>query len=204
MSLTIWCFLIGGSNVFKVNIDPTEDVSDLKDRIKDKTTPALTTVPVFQLTLYQVQVGTQGSHTKQERINYLNTLSQDLNKDDGLDEEQTISDIYGKRISGKKYYILVQKPLGQSSRSAVADHSYSLSPGADARLSLADRLSLLPITPSNHSLSSNIDVGAFRMPHTRTIIYPCAMVVDTPEHKHRGESLVLELGPSVDLMLSHL
>jgi len=153
MSLTIWCFLIGGPNIFNVKIDPTEYVSDLKEKIKEKNTSSLNGVDEACLTLYQVEVGTQESHTKQGRINYLKTLSQGLNKDDELDEEQTISDLYGERISGKKYYILVQRPLGQSSRSTVADHSYYLSPGADARLSLADRLSLLPITPSNHSLS---------------------------------------------------
>jgi len=113
MSVTIWCFLAKGEHIFPVDIDETKTVGHLKAKIKEQMSPILDHIAAFSLRLYEV--GTPKSDTKQKRISYLK--SKNLDEIEELDEEQDISVILGVRLPEEKYYILIQRPLGQSHRS---------------------------------------------------------------------------------------
>jgi len=112
MSFAIWCFLIGESNIFKVKIDPTDDVADLTQKIKGQK-QALKEIDADHLTLYLVTV--DASLTKEPRRNELNRLSKNLPEDTELDADDVLSaDIYNSPPEGKKYIILVRSPEGES------------------------------------------------------------------------------------------
>lgn len=111
MSVTICCFLVGGLNLFHVDIDPTKTVSDLKDKIKEKTTSTLDTVPPHDLTLYRLEV--DRSSDELNRINQLDQLTKNLNMGNALDLEKQLSEIWSEPPPGKSYYIVVQAPKGK-------------------------------------------------------------------------------------------
>jgi hypothetical protein len=113
MSNTVWCFLVGDTTIFPVDIDQTKTVGHLKEAITQKNRQRLADVDPDHLTLYRVEIDNEISRNKISRINALTLQSLSLNEDAALDEESQLSDIFGK-TPGKKEYILAQPPEGES------------------------------------------------------------------------------------------
>jgi len=109
-----WCFLVGGNNAFSLVIDQTETVDYLKKEIKKENPAELKDVDAATLTLYRVEVDAYDKQ-KQKRINEFKRLSQNLNECMELDDEQQLSECFGENLpQGKRYYIIVQPPEGES------------------------------------------------------------------------------------------
>jgi len=142
MSYDIFCFIPGDRSTFSVSINETESVDNLRDKIKAKKSNELKHVDAAKLTLYRVEV--DKSCDKKTRISELERLSQTLNECLELeDEERQLSEAFGESPpQGKKYYILVQVPKGESIHSracgAVALMVDQDLPGCTALLYLAD------------------------------------------------------------------
>jgi Crinkler effector protein N-terminal domain len=111
MSDDFWCLIIGDDKTFPVTIDPAKSVGHLKDAIKKKKEHALGAFDADSLKLYQVKVNELLKKTK--RMSELARLSRNLNECTELDEEDQLLKIFGE-AEGKKYYILVLLPTGQS------------------------------------------------------------------------------------------
>jgi len=107
------CFKPGDSSTFSVIIDERRWVDELKDKIKEKRLAALGNIATVHLTLYRVEV--DEAYNKQERIDELERLFQNLSECTELDEEQQLAEFFDQSpLKGKKYYILVQVPEGKS------------------------------------------------------------------------------------------
>jgi hypothetical protein len=65
-------------------------------------------VNVDALTLYRLEVD-QSSN----QLNRINQLTQNLNKDNALDVDKQLSEIWSEAPLGKSYYIVVQAPKGE-------------------------------------------------------------------------------------------
>jgi hypothetical protein len=109
MPKTIWCSIIGEDRVFSVIIDPAKTVDDLKKQIKAEN---LKDIDAGDLTLYRAEVNE--SSDRSTHIKALNSLSQNLDEDCALNEEEQLSVIFGENPQGKKYYALVRLPEGES------------------------------------------------------------------------------------------
>ena len=122
------CFLIGGDTTFKVKIDSTGEVSDLKNQIKEKK-QALKDIDADHLTLHRVTIDT--SLRQGALISKLKTLSENLPECMPLnDDVELLSNISGETSAGKRYYILVRAPEGEG-ESIYCDavpHLYNFSP----------------------------------------------------------------------------
>ncbi len=111
-SISIWCFVIGDNQNFEVVIDPAEPVDGLKTQIKKEKLGGLKDIVAAGLTLYRAKVKDSIARQRQECIDELKRLSQNLNECMELDEEQRLSEIFGNNLPGEKYYVLVQLPNG--------------------------------------------------------------------------------------------
>ena len=118
----IWCFISGETTTFSVDIDDSKTVDDLKKVIKEEKQVALKAVDANGLTLYRAVLDESDYKEKQTRINKLKRLSESLKECMELDdEEQQLSGFFGKSPQGKRYYTLVQTPMGQSIDSRACD-----------------------------------------------------------------------------------
>jgi hypothetical protein len=114
MSYTIDCLLIGGTTTFEVTLEESCTVHQLKKAITQKKPHTLANVDADQLTLYRVEIDIKISRNEASRIDALTLQSQNLNEDEALDEEKQLSVIFGQTPQGKKEYILVPVPEGES------------------------------------------------------------------------------------------
>jgi len=113
MSFAIWCFLIGESDIFKVKIDPTDDVADLKQKIKGQK-QALKEIDADHLTLHRVTINrpleTEALINELERLSETPQECTPLN----LAIDVLSADIYNNPPTGKMHIILVRTPEGES------------------------------------------------------------------------------------------
>jgi len=113
MSYPIWCFLIGESSLFKVKIDPTDDVADLKQKIKEEKKQALKDTDANHLTLRRVTI--DASLRQGALIDELNTFPENSPECMPLDADQEfVSNYLGEIPATKRYYILARAPEGES------------------------------------------------------------------------------------------
>ena len=96
MSFSIWCFLVGHphANIFLVDIDLTKTGDDLKDKIKEETTPTLNAVPAFHLTLDRVAI--DKTLEGKASITELERLSKNSQECTRLDDREVLSGILMK------------------------------------------------------------------------------------------------------------
>jgi len=88
-------------------------VHQLKKEIKEETKPTLDLVCATHLKLYRVTIS--NSLNKESRRNELNRLSKNLPEDTELEADEVLSaNIYNKPPKGKKHFILVRAPEGES------------------------------------------------------------------------------------------
>ena len=103
--LSINCLLLGSdsSEVFTVKIPKAENVSFLKDLIKEKQTPRLNHVVASELTVWKVSLP-------------VDTITPELTVDDveaqNLHPVKKISSVFGKALVDEHVHILVQAPAG--------------------------------------------------------------------------------------------
>ena len=120
----IFCVIPDNGAVFSVKVASDDTVDDLKKAIKKEKSQMLANVDADTLTLYRVAVAESISGQKQERIKELKRLFQNLNECTLLDdEEQRVSEFYGRNSDGKRDYILVQPPTGESCSSRACAHT---------------------------------------------------------------------------------
>ena len=103
---------ISDCNVFSVNVRGDQTVDELKDKIKEKTTPKLVDYKANSLVLYRVII--DKTLNMEQCIEELKGLSQ--NKGGlGLDERKELSEYFGESLpEGFEYYIIVHIPKGES------------------------------------------------------------------------------------------
>src|SRR6266550_5006445 len=99
--LSINCFVLGSSEVFTVKIPKTENISILKDLIKEKQSPRLNHVVASELTAWKVSLPAD-------------TISPELTVDGvkALRSVEKISSIFGEALVDEHVHILVQAPPG--------------------------------------------------------------------------------------------
>jgi len=110
----IWCFLVGGGEAFRIDIDEsrTWTMLALKDDIKVKMAPALDTVAAHALVLYRVEI--DKSYDTEKRTDEFERSPEDL-KYTKLDNFEELLEIFGKSpLPGKIDVILVRTPEGES------------------------------------------------------------------------------------------
>jgi len=112
MSATIWCFLVGGPNIFPVDIDATKTVGHLKIKIKEGNPVDLKNLDPVYLTLYRLEV--DDSDDEPNHVNHLNQLAQNLNVGNALHSWKPLSEVWIEAPQGKRYCIVVQAPKGES------------------------------------------------------------------------------------------
>jgi len=112
MSHPVWCFLVGGTDIFPVDIDQTKTVGHLKDEIKTKQQQKLDHIDATDLKLYRVEI--EDSHATVQIIAQLNQFSQNLNEGNALDVRGQLSVVFRGLPPGKSYYALAHPPKGQS------------------------------------------------------------------------------------------
>ena len=112
MSVTIWCFLVGGPNLFPVDIDPTNTVAHLKIKIKEENPLDLKNIAPVYLKLYRLEV--DDSDDEQNLVNHFNQLAQNSNMGDPLNSWTPLSEIWIEAPQGKRYRIVIQAPKGES------------------------------------------------------------------------------------------
>lgn len=118
MSKTIWCFIIGDIETWPVKIDFAETVAHLKKEIRQDN-PNLNAPGVA---LYRAMVDESINKQRENRMNELNRLCQDLKEYKELDEQQLLGEIFGEVPQGKICYALVRTPDGESIESRVSGH----------------------------------------------------------------------------------
>ena len=120
MSNEIFCFLVGGLNVFPITISETVTVGRLKDIIKGKK-QALKDIDADRLTLHLVTIS--GTVRRAQLIDELNTFPEDSPECILLDDDiEPFSSYFGGTPAEKKCYILVRAPEGEFIyRDAVAE-----------------------------------------------------------------------------------
>jgi len=111
------CFLIGGDTIFKVKIDPTDEVANLKNAIKEQNKVRLQDVDAIDLTLYMAEIGTHLYPTTAMRINKLNSLT--LDECQALGVEEPLSANFGENSQSKRKYTIVKIPEGKSIKTTV-------------------------------------------------------------------------------------
>jgi len=111
------CFLIGGDTVFKVKIDPTDEVANLKNAIKEQNKVRLRGVEADYLILYMAEVDTHLYPTTAVRINKLNSLN--LDGCQLLETEEPLSRYFGESSQSKRKYTIVKIPEGESIKTTV-------------------------------------------------------------------------------------
>jgi len=119
-SISIWCFIIGDNQTFQVRIDPAGSVDDLKTQIKKRNQVGLKDIDADRLTLYQAELKGSIARVRQDRIDELKRLSQNLNECTFLDELQQLSDFFGENSEEKQCYAIVQLPKGEPIGSMIA------------------------------------------------------------------------------------
>ena len=118
--ISIWCFIIGDTQTFRVVINPAGSVDRLKQQIKTQQQPALDHLDADSLILHRVAICESLDKSKTKRIEELERLSQNLNESTALDEEDQLSETFGNNLQGKEYYVLVQLPKGEPIGSVIA------------------------------------------------------------------------------------
>ena len=109
MSKTIWYFISGGIETFKVAVNLAETVADLKKQIK-RENPDLN---ASYVALYRGDVDEAIDKQKKDRMKELNRLFKNLDKCVELDDEQQeISEFFGEGQQGRICYVLVQPREG--------------------------------------------------------------------------------------------
>jgi len=144
------CFLIGGDTIFKVKMDSTDEVSDLKYEIKEKK-QALKEIDADHLTLHLVTI--DASFGQGALINELKTLFENLSECRPLhDDTEALSNIFGEIPAGKRYIILVRTPEGESVYCNAVAETVLTRPFIPCRSSLTP--SNTPYRPTSTSTSS--------------------------------------------------
>ena len=110
----VWCLLIGGRDVFPVDITETRTwwtVTHLKHAIKVKLSNTLATVAADALTLYRVAIDEPSCYNEVMDMNELTRLSHNLKECTELDEKQRVSVIFDESPPpGRMYFVLVKPP----------------------------------------------------------------------------------------------
>jgi len=105
-TLSLNCFVLGGnsSEVFTVKILKTENVSILKDLIKEKQSPRLNHVVASELILSQISLPVD-IITPELTVGDIETCQK-------LHSVKKISSIFGEALVDEHVHILVQAPTG--------------------------------------------------------------------------------------------
>jgi len=114
MPYDLFGFISGDHSIFRVSIDETELVVDLKEKIKKRTKPKLNDIAAHDLKLYRVEVDTSCDIKK--LIDVLERLSRELNEWPELFDVrvQVMEYLNGSPPPEKKYYIIVRVPESKS------------------------------------------------------------------------------------------
>src|SRR5258706_2514548 len=121
MSYTIFCFIPGSESTFSIHIEETKIVDDLKVAIKERMALKFKDFESANLRLHQAEIN--GNLNQKQRIAQPEQESQNLNGDMVLDEEVPLARYFGVGPpEGRKYYIIVVLPEGESNHSLIVQH----------------------------------------------------------------------------------
>jgi len=111
------CFLIGGDTIFKVKIDPTNKVANLKNAIKEQNKVHLQDIDAIDLTLYMAEIDTHLYPMTTMHINNLNSLT--LDECQLLGVKELLSANFGENSQSKQKYTIMKIPEGKSIKTMV-------------------------------------------------------------------------------------
>ena len=119
MRYSIFCTIIGEKSAFKLLIDDTWIVDELKDEIKKKAAQTLASIDAFKLTLYKVDIDMSMNYRQViEIISQDKTYTQEIQglstKRELDDPSEKLSVIFSPRPADRRISILVELPPGES------------------------------------------------------------------------------------------